>query len=161
MKRNRFTDEQIVGILKEHEAGMPVSELCRKHGVSDASIYKWKTKFGGMDVSEAKRLKTLEDKNTKLKSFGKKMVTPAAKRRAVAHLMAQHRMSEQRACKAIGFCPHDNPLRTSRGDNQGLRERMNAAAFGYRRVRSRWSPMIVSRWTSCRISSPMVAGSGF
>ncbi|EJL54862.1 Transposase [Rhizobium sp. CF122] len=67
MKRSRFTDEQIIGILKEHEAGMPVSELCRKHGVSDASIYKWKAKFGGMDVSEAKRLKTLEDENTKLK----------------------------------------------------------------------------------------------
>lgn len=67
MKRTRFTDEQIIGILKEHEAGMPVSELCRKHGVSDASIYKWKAKFGGMDVSEAKRLKTLEDENTKLK----------------------------------------------------------------------------------------------
>ncbi|MBY3095459.1 transposase, partial [Rhizobium laguerreae] len=55
MKRNRFTDEQIIGILKEHEAGTPVSELCRKHGVSDASIYKWKAKFGGMEVSEAKR----------------------------------------------------------------------------------------------------------
>ena len=67
MKRNRFTEEQIIGILKEHEAGTPVSELCRKHGVSDASIYKWKAKFGGMDVSEAKRLKTLEDENTKLK----------------------------------------------------------------------------------------------
>ncbi|SDO01281.1 putative transposase [Ensifer sp. YR511] len=67
MKRNRFTDEQIIGILKEHEAGTPVSELCRKHGVSDASIYKWKAKFGGMDVSEAKRLKRLEDENTKLK----------------------------------------------------------------------------------------------
>lgn len=67
MKRNRFTDEQIISILKEHEAGTPVSELCRKHGVSDASIYKWKAKFGGMDVSEAKRLKTLEDENTKLK----------------------------------------------------------------------------------------------
>ncbi|MHC2419497.1 putative transposase [Sinorhizobium meliloti] len=67
MKRNRFTDEQIITILKEHEAGTPVSELCRKHGVSDASIYKWKAKFGGMDVSEAKRLKTLEDENTKLK----------------------------------------------------------------------------------------------
>ena len=67
MKRNRFTDEQIIGILKEHEAGTPVSELCRKHGVSDASIYKWKAKYGGMDVSEAKRLKTLEDENTKLK----------------------------------------------------------------------------------------------
>lgn len=67
MKRNRFTDEQIIGMLKEHEAGTPVSELCRKHGVSDASIYKWKAKFGGMEVSEAKRLKTLEDENTKLK----------------------------------------------------------------------------------------------
>lgn len=67
MKRNRFTDEQIIGILKEHEAGTPVSELCRKHGVSDANIYGWKAKFGGMDVSEAKRLKTLEDENTKLK----------------------------------------------------------------------------------------------
>ncbi|CAD7031342.1 IS3 family transposase [Pseudorhizobium halotolerans] len=67
MKRSRFTDEQIIGILKEHEAGMPVSELCRKHGVSDASIYKWKAKYGGMDVSEAKRLKTLEDENAKLK----------------------------------------------------------------------------------------------
>ena len=68
MKRNRFTDEQIIGLLKEHEAGTPVSELCRKHGVSDASIYKWKAKFGGMEVSEAKRLKkTLEDENTKLK----------------------------------------------------------------------------------------------
>ncbi|KNY31268.1 putative transposase [Rhizobium subbaraonis] len=67
MKRNRFTEEQIIGILKEHEAGTPVSDLCRKHGVSDASIYKWKAKFGGMDVSEAKRLKTLEDENTKLK----------------------------------------------------------------------------------------------
>ncbi|KQV36319.1 transposase [Rhizobium sp. Root268] len=67
MKRNRFTDEQIIGILKEHEAGTPVSELCRKHGVTDASIYKWKAKFGGMDVSEAKRLKTIEDENAKLK----------------------------------------------------------------------------------------------
>lgn len=67
MKRNRFTDEQIIGILKEHEAGTSVSELCRKHGVSDASIYKWKAKFGGMDVSEAKRLKKLEDENAKLK----------------------------------------------------------------------------------------------
>jgi putative transposase len=59
MKCNRFTDEQIIGILKEHEAATPVSELCRKHGVSYASIYKWKAKFGGMDVSEAKRLRRL------------------------------------------------------------------------------------------------------
>jgi putative transposase len=66
MKRSRFSEEQIIAILKEQEAGMPVSELCRKHGVSDASIYKWKAKYGGMDVSEAKRLKALEDENAKL-----------------------------------------------------------------------------------------------
>jgi putative transposase len=67
MKRSRFTEEQIIGLLKEHEAGVPVSDLCRKYGVSDASIYKWKAEFGGMDVSEAKRLRSLEDENAKLK----------------------------------------------------------------------------------------------
>ena len=59
MKHNRFSEEQIIGILKEHEAGVPVADLCRKHGVSNASIYKWKAKYGGMDFSEAKRLKKL------------------------------------------------------------------------------------------------------
>ena len=67
MKRSRFTEEQIIGMLKEYEAGVSVSDLCRKHGVSDASIYKWKAKFGGMDVSEAKRLRSLQDENAKLK----------------------------------------------------------------------------------------------
>ena len=67
MKRSRFSEEQIIGILKEHEAGVSVADLCRKHGVSDASIYKWKAKFGGMEVSEAKRLKTLDDENARLK----------------------------------------------------------------------------------------------
>jgi len=67
MKRTRFSEEQIIAILKEHEAGVPVAELCRKHGVSDASIYKWKARFGGMEVSGAKRLRTLEDENSRLK----------------------------------------------------------------------------------------------
>lgn len=67
MKRSRFSEEQIIGILKEHEAGIPVAELCRRHGVSDASIYKWKAKYGGMDVSETKRLRALEEENAKLK----------------------------------------------------------------------------------------------
>ncbi len=67
MKRRRLSEEQIIGILKEHEAGIPVAELCRRHGVSDASIYKWKARFGGMEVSEAKRLRALEDENAKLK----------------------------------------------------------------------------------------------
>ena len=67
MKRSRFSEEQIIAILKEQEAGLPVADLCRKHGVSDASIYKWKAKYGGMDVSEARRLKTLEEENARLK----------------------------------------------------------------------------------------------
>ena len=67
MKRSRFSEEQIIAILKDQEAGVSVADLCRKHGVSDASIYKWKAKFGGMDVSEARRLRTLEGENAKLK----------------------------------------------------------------------------------------------
>ena len=69
MKRSRFSDEQIIGILKEHQAGLTAAELCRKHGISDATFYKWRSKFGGMEVSEAKRLKALEDENKKLKKL--------------------------------------------------------------------------------------------
>ena len=67
MKRKRFTEEQIIAVLKEHEAGMKTGDLARKHGISEATLYNWKAKFGGMDVSEAKRLRALEDENSKLK----------------------------------------------------------------------------------------------
>lgn len=67
MKRSRFSDEQIIGILKEHQAGLSAIELCRKYGVSDATFYKWRSKYGGLEVAEAKRLKALEDENAKLK----------------------------------------------------------------------------------------------
>ena len=69
MKRARFTEEQIIGVLKEHEAGAKAADLARKHGVSEATLYNWKAKYGGMDVSEAKRLKQLEDENAKLKKL--------------------------------------------------------------------------------------------
>jgi len=69
MKRARFTEEQIIGVLKEHEAGAKSADLARKHGVSEATLYNWKWKYGGMDVSEAKRLKSLEDENAKLKKL--------------------------------------------------------------------------------------------
>ena len=67
MKRSRYTEEQIIGIVKEQEAGVPVAELCRKHGMSDATFYNWKSKYGGLEVSEAKRLRSLEAENAKLK----------------------------------------------------------------------------------------------
>ena len=69
MKRARFTEEQIIGVLREHEMGAKTADLARKHGVSEATLYNWKAKFGGMDVAEAKRLKQLEDENAKLKKL--------------------------------------------------------------------------------------------
>lgn len=67
MKRSRFTEEQIIGVLKEHQAGLSATELCRKHGISDGTFYNWRSKYGDMEISEAKRLKQLEDENAKLK----------------------------------------------------------------------------------------------
>src|SRR5271155_5525132 len=67
MKRLRFTEEQIIAVLREQEAGVPTAEVCRKHGVSSATFYKWKAKYGGLEVSEAKRLRALEDENGRLK----------------------------------------------------------------------------------------------
>ena len=69
MKRTRFTEEQIIGILKEAEAGAKTADLARRHGVSEATIYNWKAKYGGLEVSEAKRLRSLEDENAKLKKL--------------------------------------------------------------------------------------------
>ncbi len=67
MKRNRFTEEQIITILKEAEHGLPVQELVRKHGIAEGTYYRWKSKYGGLELSEAKRLKQLDDENRRLK----------------------------------------------------------------------------------------------
>ena len=69
MRRSRFSEEQIIAILREHEAGAKTVEVCRKHGISDATFYKWKARYGGMEVSDARRLKALEDENAKLKKL--------------------------------------------------------------------------------------------
>jgi putative transposase len=69
MKRSRFTEAQIISILKEHQAGLGAKELCRKHGVSDATFYKWRARFGGMEVSDARKLRALEAENAKLKKL--------------------------------------------------------------------------------------------
>jgi putative transposase len=69
MRKSKFSEEQIIAILTEQERGMATAEVCRRHGVSSATFYKWKAKFGGMDVSDARRLKTLESENTRLKKL--------------------------------------------------------------------------------------------
>ncbi|WP_439360525.1 IS3 family transposase [Bradyrhizobium sp. DASA03007] len=154
MKRARFTEEQIIAVLKEHEAGAKTADLARKHGVSEATIYNWKAKFGGMDVSEAKRLRALEEENGKLKKLlaeqmldaaalrellFKKMVGPAAKRAAIAHLQAVMSLSERRACSIVGADRKMIRYRSSRPPDAVLRGRLRDLAnerrrFGYRRL---------------------------
>ena len=69
MRQSQFSEEQIIAILREHEAGAKTADVCRRHGVSDATFYKWKAKYGGMEVSDARKLKRLEDENRKLKKL--------------------------------------------------------------------------------------------
>lgn len=69
MRRSKFSEEQVIGILKEHEAGLTAAEICRKYAISDATFYKWRSRYGGMEVSDARRLKALEEENRKLKKL--------------------------------------------------------------------------------------------
>ncbi|WP_447952324.1 IS3 family transposase [Sphingopyxis chilensis] len=154
MKRTRFSEEQIIGVLKEAEAGAKTGDLARRHGVSEATIYNWKSKYGGLEVSDARRLKELESENAKLKRLladamldqaalkdllNKKVLTPAAKREAVAHLQACHGMSERRACRVIDADRRSVRYRSTRDDDAELREKLRELAnqrrrFGYRRL---------------------------
>ena len=78
MRKSRFSEEQIIGVLKEHQAGLPVAEICRRHGISDATFYTWRAKYGGPEVSDAKRLKALEEENRKLKKLLAEQMLDAA-----------------------------------------------------------------------------------
>ncbi|MEZ5654265.1 MAG: IS3 family transposase [Sphingobium sp.] len=154
MKRKRFTEEQIIMVLREHEAGAKAGDLARKHGISEATLYNWKAKYGGMDVSDAKRLKALEDENAKLKKLladqmleasalrellFKKMVGPAAKREAVAHLQTIMGLSERRACSFVDADRKMIRYRSIRPPETELRGKLRDLAnerrrFGYRRL---------------------------
>ena len=154
MKRSRFSEEQVIGILKEHEVGVSVAELCRKHAMSSATFYSWKAKFGGLEVSDARKLKSLvggerpaEEASGRCAarqcgaegSAVAKMVTPAARREAVAHLVEVHEMSERRACHVISADRSSIRYRARRPDDAQLRSRLRQLAqqrrrFGYRRL---------------------------
>ncbi|MBO9398116.1 IS3 family transposase [Shimia sp. R9_2] len=153
-KRSRFSEEQIIGILKEHQAGLGAKELCRKHGISDATFYKWRSKYGGMEVSDARRLKTLESENAKLKKMlaeqmmdvatlkemlGKKLLRPGSRRNAVNWAMKTKGHNQRRACALAGIDPRVYRRRSKRPADTELRTRMKELAserrrFGYRRL---------------------------
>ncbi|MBQ0960429.1 IS3 family transposase [Ideonella sp. 4Y11] len=155
MRKSKFTEEQIIGFLKQAEAGMAVAEICRKGGFSDATFYKWRAKFGGMDVSEARRLRELEAENAKLKHLlaeahldlhalksvlGGKKVAPQARREMIARLVQEHQLSERRACRLVGLSrdSYRHPPVPS-VQTQALKDKIVEIAhvrrrFGYRRV---------------------------
>ena len=99
MKKARLTEEQIIGILQEHEAGAKCADLCRKHGVSEGTFYAWKAKYSGMTVSEAKRLKALEDENAKLKKLLAEQMLDMAAMRELLQKNGDARR-EARGCRA-------------------------------------------------------------
>jgi len=162
MKRSRFTQEQIIGVLKEHQAGSAAADLCRKHGISDATFYKWRSKYGGMEVSDAKRLRGLEEVSRKRFAFrrerqaeeavgrndagridvagdvGKKLVTPGLRRSAVTWAMKHKDYSQRRACKLVGIepktCRSYPGVRTTVPSGHGCALAGERRRFGYRRL---------------------------
>ncbi|QLQ01235.1 MAG: IS3 family transposase [Burkholderiaceae bacterium] len=155
MKKSRFSDEQIIGFLRQAEAGMGIPELCRSGGFSQATFYKWRAKFGGMQVSEAQRLRELESENAKLKRllaeahldihalksvFGVKALAPQARRDAIRQMIEQHHLSERHACRLVGLSrdsyrhpPQPSELNATLGE-QIRQTALVRRRFGYRRI---------------------------
>jgi putative transposase len=154
MKKNRYTAEQIIGILKQHEAGVKTADLCREHGISAATFYGWKSKLGSMDVSVAQRLKAMEDENRRLKllcggaessrrgaegSDPKKRLELAGLREEVVFVSVEFRLSERTACKLLGMERSSYRYEPRPDRNTALREELVKLArqkprYGYRRL---------------------------
>lgn len=119
MKRSRFSEEQIIGILKEQEAGTATADVCRRHGISSATFYKWKAKYGGLEVSEARRLKALEDENARLKKLlAESMLNEAALR----DLLGKNGRTRRQAggCRPSAECLRDERASGLCRDRGGL-----------------------------------------
>ena len=143
MRRSRFTEEQIIGVLKDHQAGLPVTELCRKHGISDATFDIWRSRYGGMKISDAKRLKALEEEEPQAEeaaggigagcgdaegSLGKKLLTPGVRRKAVIWAIEEKSCSERRACSLLSIAPKVFRYLLRRGGDAAVRTRLRALA---------------------------------
>jgi putative transposase len=152
MKRKRFTEEQIIAVLREHEASAKVADVFRKHGICDATFYNWKAKYGGMDVSDAKRLKALEEKNTKLKKLPAEQILDAAGAARASVKNGRARCKRRRRCAsevrdgpvgAVGLHDHrsgsrNDPLQFLPCAGDGVARQITGACerrrCGYRRL---------------------------
>ncbi|MEL6286898.1 MAG: IS3 family transposase [Pseudomonadota bacterium] len=173
MKRSRFSDEQIIAVIKENEAGAKVDELCRRHGISSATFYAWRKKFGGMEASDAKKLRDLEAENARLKRIVadqmldmsamkellcKNIGRPMAKRKAVGFLMTELGLSERRSCRIVGLARSVQQYRPAERNDGTVLERMRALAsenrrYGYLRLHAmlRREGLVVNRKRTWRL----------
>ncbi|WP_374755517.1 IS3 family transposase [Fibrisoma limi] len=145
MKKTRFTESQIVKILKQQENGIPTKEICREHGISEATFYNWKSKYGGMEASDVKRLKDLEEENARLKKmyadlamdnqilkdlFTKKGLGPATKRQLAEEIVQEHAIPVSRACQLVSL-PRSQFYYNTRKDDTAVIEVLQDLAFAH------------------------------
>ena len=163
MKKSRYTEEQIIAVLKEADAGMKVQDLCRKHGISDVTFYKWRSKYGGLEIPEARCLKTLEEENRRLKHIvadqaldlqALKLVVskkwlPVAKREAAGLLQQHLGLSKRRSCRVLGVSRSLLQYTPRPDRNTGLRARLKELAEARRRFGSPRLHVLLRRegWT--------------
>jgi putative transposase len=143
MTRKRHTEEQSITVLKDAQVGVSVQDLCRKHGISDATFYMWRKKYAGLEVSDVKKRCQLEDENRRLKQMvaeqaldiqvlkaitAKKLIRPKAKRTAVTLLVVRFGLSQRLVCRLVSLDRNTLRYQSRRSDDQGLRARIREVA---------------------------------